>query len=258
MITVEHVGRIIESLAPTHLKMDWDNIGLQVGSRRALVKKILVTLTVTPGIVSEAITQGVDLIVSHHPIIFRPLSFIQAETPQGAMLMELIKHEIAVYVCHTNLDVAKGGLNDWLAATLGLSDVEVLIPGDEPGTGLGRIGSLPSCTINELEGRVEKRLGQSVRVVGGHDGPYTRGAVCGGSGGDLVKRAWQAGAQVLITGDISYHDALDAIDLGLTIIDAGHYGTEKLMAFELAGYLRNHLGAEVEVIADPGLDPFAS
>lgn len=126
MISIQTVINLIEKFAPKKLSLEWDNVGLMVGASSAKVKKILVVLTVTPGVVEYAASSGVDLIISHHPFIFRPLNSVRQDLPVGKMIIEAIKHDIAIYSAHTNLDVAKGGINDLLAQKLGLEKVEVL------------------------------------------------------------------------------------------------------------------------------------
>ncbi|NLM39171.1 MAG: Nif3-like dinuclear metal center hexameric protein [Firmicutes bacterium] len=257
MTNVGRVAALIEELAPLHLKMDWDNVGLQIGSIRAHVGRILVTLTVTEDTVTRAIEEGVGLVVAHHPLIFRPIRTVRTDTPQGALLQKLLSHGIAVYVSHTNLDTAPDGLNHWLAQELELQRPEVLVPGSEPGTGLGRVGNITASTTADLAVYIAERLGTDVRVIGSRDAWIERVAVCGGSGGDLYAAALKAGAQALVTGDVSYHDALDATAHGLVVFDAGHFGTEKIMVSKLAAYLRSRLSPDVEVLEEAGLDPFA-
>lgn len=126
MVSLQTVINLIEKLAPKKLALEWDNVGLMVGSSAAKVNKILVVLTVTPGAVEYAASNGIDLIVSHHPFIFKPLNSIRQDWPTGKMIVDAIKHNIAIYSAHTNLDVAKGGINDLLAQELGLEKVEVL------------------------------------------------------------------------------------------------------------------------------------
>ncbi|MDN5330964.1 MAG: hypothetical protein PWP45_189 [Tepidanaerobacteraceae bacterium] len=126
MISIQMVINLIEKLAPKKLSLEWDNVGLMVGAGSAKVKKILIVLTVTPGVVDYAVVNGVDLIISHHPVIFKPLNSIRQDLPVGKMIIEAIKHDIAIYSAHTNLDVAKGGINDLLAQKLELENVEVL------------------------------------------------------------------------------------------------------------------------------------
>ncbi|HHT72658.1 MAG TPA: Nif3-like dinuclear metal center hexameric protein [Firmicutes bacterium] len=253
--TVGDVARLMEQLAPEELKMDWDNVGLQLGERSRKVQKILVTLTVTPEVAELAAGQGVDLIVAHHPLIFKPLYHVRTDTYQGALVAFLIRNGIYVYVSHTNLDIAEQGLNHWLAEALGLERPEPLLPGPIPGTGLGRIGKISPGKAEALCDHVQAVLDSPVRLVGPRGLVCEKVAVCGGSGGDLVSAAAEVGAQALVTGDVSYHEALDAVHAGLVVIDAGHHGTEKIMVPKVAAYLRGEMPG-VEILEAPGLDPF--
>lgn len=258
VVTAGQVAALMEELAPLELKMEWDNVGLQLGGAQMPVSKILVTLTVTPDIAELAAAESVDLIVAHHPLIFRPLYGIRTDTYHGALLFSLMRNGVGVYVSHTNLDVAEYGLNHWLAETLGLAEVAPLSTGPVPGTGLGRVGRLKPQTAAALAEHVAAKLSAPVRLIGPEDLICEKVAVCGGSGGDLVNAAVQKGAQALITGDVSYHEALDAVHAGFAVIDAGHHGTEKIMVPRVAQYLRAGLPSTVEILEAPGLDPFAA
>lgn len=124
MATVQDIAKIVEKLAPKHLKEDWDNVGLLVGERNMEVKGVLTTLDVTPEVVAEAEAKGCNLIVSHHPVIFKGMKQITDESALGRLVIELISKKIAVYSAHTNLDIAPGGLNDLAAAQIGLGNVK--------------------------------------------------------------------------------------------------------------------------------------
>ena len=256
--TAADVAALMEELAPLELKMEWDNVGLQLGDGKKPVGKILVTLTVTDRIVEQAAAQGVNLIVAHHPLIFRPLYQIRTDTYLGSLVACLVRHEIAVYTCHTNLDTAAYGLNHWLAEELGLEQTGVLVPGSVPGTGIGRVGLIRPRPVAALAEWVQEKLGSDVRIIGPRDRICERVAVCGGSGGDFVGHAVSSGGAALITGDVSYHDALEAVGAGLAVIDAGHHGTEKVMVPHVASYLRERLPTAVQILEDAGEDPFTS
>lgn len=255
--TVRDVAALIEELAPLDLRADWDNVGLQLGEESTPVRKALVTLTVTPDIAALAAAEGVQLIVAHHPLIFRPLRQIRTDTPQGALVASLLRHGTAVYVSHTNLDSAAYGLNHWLAERLELGNPRPLVPGLSPGTGLGRVGRIQPMSAADFAAFVGRKLQTPVRLIGQGSQMCAAAAVCGGSGGSLIEAARAAGAHVLVTGDVSYHDALEALDAGLAVIDAGHHGTEKIMVPKLAEYLRSRLAGQLEVLEAPSLDPFA-
>jgi len=326
---------LFEQFSPKAYAMEGDKIGLQVGDLSRPVHNVMIALDVTEKVVDEAISLKTDLIIAHHPPIFRPLTKITADNPAGRLMQKLIKHDIAVYAAHTNLDVAKGGVNDLLSDALGLRDCEVLVPtyedklkklvayvpvdhaeavkeaignagagaigkyshcsftalgkgefkpGEdsnpfigEPGKlevvdemrvetiypqslektvlkelkkahpyeepafdiydvaqkgeqlGLGRIGKIDEMTLAEFAEHVKKRLDvPAVRVVGDVKTKIKKVAVLGGDGNKYFSHAIRKGADVYVTGDMYYHVAIDANELGLNIVDPGH-NVEKVM-----------------------------
>lgn len=342
------VIQLMEELAPKSYAVENDKIGLQLGTLQKEIRKVLVALDVTEEVVDEAIREQADLIIAHHAIIYRPLPHIQTDTPAGRLYERLIKHDIAVYIAHTNLDVADGGINDMMAEALGLSGTQpldevhtdklkklvVFVPTThadavrqamfeagaggigryshcsfniegigtfkpEEGTdpfigqpgkletaqeirvetivpqsverrvvqamlkahpyeevaydlysldlktrtfGLGRAGKLPQpVTLQELCERVKQVFDvPMLRVVGDLTRTVRKAAVLGGSGSRYVKLAQFAGADVLITGDIDYHTAHDALAAGIALIDPGH-NVEKIMKRGVADLLRRKL-----------------
>lgn len=347
-VKVQAICEAIELLAPKYLAEEWDNIGLQVGNLRDEVKGILVALDVTPEILQQAITQNVQMIISHHPLLFRPLKSMRTDTVLGNMIKEAIKNDIAIYAAHTNLDSAREGINHLLAGNLGLQQIEILqvshqeklvkivvfAPADyaddirnamaEAGAGwignyshcsfqskgigtfmpregtnpyigrqgvlekvdewrietivqekqvkqvlaamihahpyeevaydlyalanngdslgLGRLGELSeSSTVYTLANKVKEILHcPVVRLVGDEERTVKKVAVCGGSGASLIGKAVSAGADVLVTGDVKYHEAQEAAAQGLAIIDAGHFATEQIIVPILADYLTTY------------------
>ncbi|MDR7867233.1 MAG: Nif3-like dinuclear metal center hexameric protein [Sporomusaceae bacterium] len=335
----------LERLAPRELAAGWDNVGLLVGSPEQEIASLLVALDVTPEVAERAAADGVDLIVAHHPLIFKNLSAVRTDTPQGRTLAALLAAGVAVYAAHTNLDVAEGGVNDCLAAKLGLAELRplavegrerllklaVFVPEDHgeavraaiTAAGAGHIGNYSHCTFQtagtgtflpldgarpfigeqgKLEYAAEYRLEtimpesvadavvdamlkahpyeevaydlyaltnpgrafglgrvgrldapepfaafvrrlkdalgvEQVRVAGPADREVGTVAVCGGSGASLLAAASGAGADVLVTGDVKYHEALEAAAVGLTLVDAGHFATERPVVAALAAHL---------------------
>lgn len=342
------VVQYMEQLAPKHVAMEGDKIGLQLGSLQKEIKNVLVALDVNEEVVDEAIEKKVDLIIAHHAIIYRPLANLQIDTPMGKVYEKLIKNDIAVYVAHTNLDVTDGGMNDWMAEVLGIvnsapiDDIHsddlyklvVFVPKEQHqrvldailGAGAGHIGNYSHCSFNiegygtflpgegtepfigkqgklekveevrietlvpqsirskviqamlkshpyeevaydlyavDLKGRTlglgrvgllvepvdlssfaervkEKFEVSAVRVVGDLNRSIKRVAVIGGSGGRYWKKALFRGADVLVTGDVDYHTAQDALMAGLTMIDPGH-NAEKIMKPRVAAWLTDKL-----------------
>lgn len=335
----------MDKMAPRSLAEDWDNVGLLVGSSVQTIHKILITLDVTKEVVEQAIKDDIDLIIAHHPVIFKSISAIRTDLPQGQVLSALIKANIGVYVAHTNLDIASGGVNDVLADLFQLCDVRpladnsreklyklvVFVPeahreivadtimtagaghtgnyshcsfatngigtflplnGSKPflgdvgklecvqesrletiisekickavvkamlkahpyeevaydvyplmnsgeKLGLGRVGKLASpIVLAEFVKQVKQVLGVSaVSVVGDQNKLIKKVAVCGGAGASLLHKAAFAGADVLVTGDVKYHEGQDAAALGVAMIDAGHFATEQPVLSYVAEYL---------------------
>lgn len=249
----------VEELAPKALALEHDNTGWQVGDPQAPVEKVLVALDVSAQTVEEAVEMGAGLVVSHHPLIYRPLRSIRFDLPLGGVLTRLIRAGIGVYSAHTNLDAAEEGVNTALAERLGLVDVAPLHP--DVG-GFGRVGRPPApVAFGEYIGRVKAALGvPTVRIGGPVDRKVEKVALCGGSGSDLWPKAAFAGADVFITGDLKYHTAQDILNAGLNFIDPGHYASEKVILEPLAAYLSERiakagLGVKVEV-SQADFDPF--
>lgn len=368
MTTVGTIAAYIEELAPLYWAESWDNVGLQVGDPAAAVQRVLVALELTDPVLEEAEQLGCDLVVVHHPPIFRPLRALRFDNRPARRLLRLIRGGMALYAAHTNLDQAPGMTNDTLAAAAGLTEFEVLKQAGEEryvklvvfvprghedavrdalaGAGAGHIGKYSHCTFQApgtgtflpLEGtnpfigqrgqleRVEElrletivpesavehavramidahpyeevaydlyplanpgrvrghgrigrlaqplRLSQlaarlkaslrtpAVRIVGEPDREIANVAVGAGAGADLIRPAASRGADVLVTGDVKYHEAQDALDLGLAIIDVGHYASEAGAVGALADYLRERLAADGHsaevVVSQAGRDPF--
>lgn len=361
------VIQLMERLAPKSLAMEGDPIGLQLGAADRPVSKVLVALDVTDAVAEEAIALNAEMIIAHHAVMYRPVRHLRTDLPAGSLYAKLLKHDIAVYIAHTNLDVAEGGVNDVLADALGLREavpfaelageellklavfvpeshhdavmqavfaagagwignyshcsfnvagtgtflpregtnpflgsagkleraaeirLETVVPRrivrqviqamkkahpyeevaydlyplDVKGKtrGLGRIGTLPEpLGLAALADEVKKAYRvPAVRLVGDPDRRVRKVAVLGGSGRDYVKDAMRAGADVLITGDIDYHTALDALAAGFSIIDAGH-NIEKLVKPAVAERLNEMLKADgydtVAVASEIDTEPF--
>ena len=237
MATVADILQFVETLAPRSMKMDWDNVGLNVGRRDKEVKKILVALDPFAHVCQEARDFGADLLLTHHVLIFRP-GFVTDATAQGRNTLFLIENGIAHINAHTNLDLAPGGVNDCLAAALDLADVSVIDPMglDEKGRpwGLLRKGIVQEQSLNTFLGHVKQALGcQGLRFVDAGK-PVHKVAVGGGSCCDEMQEAVEAGCDTLVTGDAKYNDFWDAYDLGLNLIDAGHFYTENPVTAYLA------------------------
>ena len=355
---IQDIIGLVNAISPPALAEEWDNVGLQVGDPSAEVSRIAIALDPTADSVEEAIAQGAELLICHHPLLFKPLRQVTPNDETGRLVTRAISAQLAICAVHTNLDRANGGLNDWLAERLGLLRVEpleepqgllfklaVFVPsehqeqvaealfeagagqigaydrcsfriagtgtfrpgdGTEPfiGTrgqdeavaetrletvvakeklgrvvarmlkahpyeevaydlyplinsrgdvGLGRIGRLPApVAFADFAEQVKGTLGADhVRLVGKPDRSISKIAVCGGSGASLLAAAARKGADVLVTGDVKYHDARIAESQDLCLVDAGHFATERIMIDALAGRLRSMIeekGFETEVL----------
>lgn len=236
------VIQLFEQFSPKHLALEGDKIGLQVGTLNKPIKNVMIALDILENVIEEAINKNVDLIIAHHPPIFRPLKAIQTDTAAGRIIEKCIKHDIAIYAAHTNLDVAVGGVNDLLADALELNDVDVLSPSyeDIEGNvlGLGRIGKLAEeMTLDQFAEHVKNKLEvEHLRIVGKPSDKVKKVAVLGGDGNKYISEAKFKGADVLVTGDMYYHVAHDAMMMGLNIVDPGH-NVEKVMKKGVANVL---------------------
>ena len=255
--------KLIEELAPKKLALDWDNVGLMVGSGAQTVKKVMICLDAPMWVVDEAIAKGVDLIITHHPLIFGSLKKVNTDSVLGRKIIKLIQNHISLYSAHTNYDLAVGGLNDLATQTLGFDRFEIIDVMTDDGLGLGRLVTLDSpMTAGEMVARVKEKLELPfVRFAGDPEKKIKRFAVVNGSGNHFSSTAKFAGADLLITGDLSYHEILDAVEMEMCIIDAGHYGTEKMMMKSVAAYL-NRRCAELDytvelILSETNTDPIA-
>lgn len=230
MTTVADILRHLETIAPPSMKMDWDNVGLLCGSKDAPVTKVLVALDPFEGVCQEAAQWGAELIVTHHPLIFQPLKAVTDETGTGRSILTLCRHGISAINAHTNLDCAPGGVNDCLAARLGLTSIRVIAPSgnDAQGRewGLLRCGYVPEQSLDAFLATVREALGcQGLRYTDAGK-PVHKVAVGGGACASELMEAVAAGCDTFVTSDIKYNQFWDAQDLGLNLIDAGHFHTE--------------------------------
>ena len=222
---VKDIISTIESFAPLSIQERWDNSGLCVGSPEDEVHSVLLGLDCTPELVDEAIACGADMIVTHHPLIFSGLKNISPENMVGAAVIKAIKAGISIYAAHTSADKVMAGVSGAMAARLGLTDVEILDE-DGDGTGLGVVGNLPEpLPAEEMTRLVKEKFGLKVlKSSRPLEGMISRVAMCGGSGRSLIGAAMKSGAQLYVSGDISYHDFFT--EKGFMIMDIGHYESE--------------------------------
>lgn len=247
---------ILEELAPERLACDWDNSGLLAGRGEKEVRKILLTVDVDDRALETAVREGADLIISHHPLIFKAVKQITDRDFIGRRLVSMIQADIAYYAMHTNFDAAPGCMADVVSEKLGIADgtpLEALgeLDGGTP-YGIGKVGMLSTPAKGmELARKVKGLFGLPFVTVYGRDlweeEPVRLAAVCPGSGGSVIGCALKGKAQVLVTGDIGHHQGIDAAAQGLMIIDAGHYGLEHIFMDYIEQYLNHRLGCGVEI-----------
>ena len=246
---------VLESQSPPEYAMDWDNVGLLVGRRDKDVKKIMLAVDATMEVCKKAIENNVDMIITHHPMIFSKMKKVNSDTVLGNKILSLIEAGIACYAMHTNYDT-KGGMAKLAANMLSMKNLEVL---EETlnGEGIGQVGTLDNnISIRDLAGRVKEKFGlKNVIVYGNIEKNVDRIAISPGSGKSVIGVAEKKGVECLITGDIGHHEGIDAVELGVNIIDASHYGIEKIFMDYIYNYLKERC-ADVELmIMDVGV-PF--
>ena len=253
MATVKEIYQYLDTKAPFYSQLGFDNAGFLVGRGDKQVQRILVALDITEAVANEAAELGVDLVVSHHPVIWDGAKSVTDETILGRKLLALISNDIAAVCAHTNLDAAAGGVNDSLAAALGLEDTKLLkVYGsyaDGTPYGIEQIGTLSGQPVSLVEFAVEvkEKLGANgVRYVDAGR-PVQQVAVGGGSCSSSIKDVYAAGCDTFVTADVKYDSFLDAKALGLNLIDAGHYPTENVVCPVLVSWL-NEGFSDIEVI----------
>ena len=224
-MTVKDIIKVIEDFAPLSIQEKWDNSGLCIGSEDAEIHSVLIGLDCTPELVDEAVSTGADMIVTHHPLIFGGLRKIIPGDPVGEAVMKAVRAGIAVYAAHTTADKVIAGVSGAMAAKLGLLEVEIL-DNEDGEHGLGVVGNLPEAVtygqfVEKLRQIFNLKALRSSRPL---DGLLSRVALCGGSGSSLIPAAMASGAQVLVTGDVSYHHFFTK--KGFAIADIGHYESE--------------------------------
>ena len=243
MPTVREIEAFLYQFAPKELAMDWDNVGLLLGDPDRDATRILVALDITETVAQEAIDGGCELIVAHHPVMnchWTPVQTVRSDTPQGHLLMKLLRGGVACICMHTNLDATSGGVNDCLAETLGLLKTELLPGGDN----ICRMGELAApVPLREFVRKASEALScGGLRYADAGKSAF-RIAVGGGACGEYAEAAIKAGCDTFLTADVKYHAFLDAAASGLNLIDAGHFPTEDPVCEKLVSLLREEFPA---------------
>lgn len=231
---IKEIAEAIEQYAPLRLQEEWDNAGIQVGDPEAEVSGILLCTDATETVVGEAIERGYNLVIAHHPLIFRGLKKIMGRTPVERAVAMAIKHDITIYSAHTNMDSAWQGVSFRMADKIGMTNVQFLDangvdPYGQQGcttAGCGVIGDIEPMPAREVLQRVKAAFEVgAVRYSGDGDTLVSRVALCGGAGGFLLDKAVEQGAQLYVTADMRYHDFLDN-NQRIVVADIGHYESE--------------------------------
>lgn len=249
--------KLMDNWASPRLIEEWDNTGFQIGDDNKEVSRILVALDLDREVYEKAMKEDFDMIITHHPLIFKPISNVTTSTYKGKLIYDLIRSKIVVYNAHTNLDQAKEGVNDELARVLGLKNSEILKLNNltpESIHGYGKVGNIDETNLVDYIKYIKEKLSTDYLVVYGEQNrTIKRVAICGGSGSEFIYDAYKKDACIYITGDVKYHDAQLGKELGLTIIDAGHYHTEKVILPVIKKYLgkQNKDNLYIEVYEKP-------
>lgn len=257
MATVQDVGDFLERFAPGRLAEEWDNVGLLVGDPAIVVRRVMTCLTVTPSSAEEAIRENVDLIISHHPLPFRPLKRLTTDSVPGRLLWQLIRNGISLYSPHTRFDSSAMGINQRLAAGLGLMEIQPLVPltdhrGDEDpdGLGAGRVGRLATpLPLAVCAARLKHFLSiDGLHMVGQTTSSIARVAVACGSAGSFLEAARRHQCDLLVTGETTFHTCLEAEATDIALLLPGHYASERFAVELLADVLAQQF-ADVDVWA---------
>lgn len=242
----------LEQLSPKEYALEWDNVGLLVGKEDSEVKRILLALDPTLEVIQKAVEIKADMLITHHPLLFSPIKRITNHDAIGEKIYLLIEHGISCYAMHTNFDVL-GGMADLAGNKLGLIRQEPLeetaVLEDIP-QGIGKVGELQQeVSIRELAENVKRIFDlDTVMVYGDMEQKVKRVAISPGSGKSMIKKAKKKVVEVLITGDIGHHEGIDAVEMGVSVIDATHYGLEKIFMNFLKEYLEK-VCSELEIVS---------
>lgn len=261
-MTCRELIKKLNSFCPPEYALPWDNSGLIAGNADYELNTVYIALDATDKVIDEAVAAGANLLITHHPLLFSAAKKITADDFIGRRLLRLIENRICCFAMHTNFDVAY--MADIAADKMGLSDCEVLQPttsvfkdGQETKIGIGKVGILKTpVSLKEYAAGIKKSFNlDSVSVFGNPDTKISKAAVCPGSGKSTINDAVKSGAQVLVTGDIGHHEGLDATACGLSIIDAGHQGIEKVFINFMDTYIRENF-PEIKTVTEKSRAPF--
>lgn len=252
MTALNQVCEFLDRFAPLRLAEEWDNVGLLVGDDSVNVDRIMTCLTVTPASAQEAIERKANLIVSHHPLPFRPIQKLTTDKTPSRLLWDLVRHNVAIYSPHTGFDSAARGINQSVCERIGLQEIAPIVPAIdcEDGLGAGRIGDLPSQqTVAELVETVKEKFDlPQLRFVGDPQAVVSRVASACGSGGSFLPKAISAGCNAFVTGETDFHTCLEAESRGVALLLLGHFASERFAIEMLANEMTEQF-PEIEIWA---------
>lgn len=253
---IDEFKNLIEEFSPIFLQESWDNSGFQIKTGSLPIKKVLVAMEITDTVIDEAIYYGADVIVTHHPLIFGGIKSVDSNDVTGNYIFKLIKNNISVYSSHTPFDKCAGGNNDYLAKLLHLCNVEKM-QSDE--SGICRIGFVDGeCSINEYIEQISSWLKIDkayMKFTGCLDDEVSKIGICTGAGAEFTDLAFAEECDLFITGDVKYHQAQKAKEMGLNLLDIGHFGSEKIFTENMASFLRKNTDLEI-IESKTDLNPF--
>lgn len=244
---IKDIFKRFDEIIPIENSEDWDNSGEQIKFSSEVVNRVLTTLEVTNEVIDEAISRKCNLILSHHPLVFSNINTISDEHPRQKMIMKLISNKISVYSAHTNYDISEGGTSDYLTKQLDLNEVGV-IPDTDGFAMQGRLkAEMKLEEFIKLACEVTNTPIKEVRFTGYQKKNIRKVGLCAGSGSEFLSNAYNAGCDVFVTGDVKYHTAQDSLELGIPVVDMGHFHTEKSFANQAAKIF----GSKINSIENP-------
>lgn len=265
MVQLRQLIDFLRELAPQELAESWDNVGLLIGDPSVEVSSILTCLTLTPNVADEAISRDVQLIVTHHPVLYRPVQRLTTETSEGRVLLSLIRAGISVYSPHTSYDCAADGINQQLARLFDLQQVQPLRPIEVTGPmrsptgvmGAGRWGRLPrAMSLREVLERTKSALCVAqLQYVGDLNREVTQLGIACGAAAEFLRDAAQKGCEALLTGEARFHACLEAVAENIALILPGHYATERPAMEHLAEMLQTKFGDLTVIASANEFDP---
>ncbi len=258
MTTIQDISKFLDEFAPLALAEEWDNVGLLLGDPAARADRIITCLTLTEDVADEAISAGANLIVSHHPILFRKIQRITTHNVEGRMLLKLAAAGVAVYSPHTSYDSATGGINRQLAESLGLTNIAPIRELEtDSASGSGRCGTLADAmSLNDFIAHVKSSLDlDKLQFVSGDGRTIGKAAVACGSAAEFLRDASRKGCDVLVTGEARFHGLLEARAMGVAMILLGHFASERPAMEHMAEVLSNQFAGVTVTASESETDP---